>query len=150
MRRSFSRFLRRQKKLGVPLFIHPNNPGGIERTADYYLTNFLGILLESTIAAAKLVFGGVLDRYPNLKICLSHAGGVLPFLLGRLEHGRSIRRRQADIAGSRSRISEEPLRRHHHIPCRYPPFRLGPYASGTCVHGTDYPYDMAETDPVGL
>jgi aminocarboxymuconate-semialdehyde decarboxylase len=75
----------------VPIFIHPNNPSGIDRMKNYYLANFLSYPLESAISAAQLVFGGVLDRYPRLKICLSHAGGVLPFLLGRLEHGRSMR-----------------------------------------------------------
>ena len=148
---SFQPFFEKVEELAVPLFIHPNNPAGIERTPDYYLTNFLGYPLESTIAAAKLVFGGVLDRYPKLKICLSHAGGVLPFLLGRLEHGRSMR----------------PEAGEH---CRHPfPYYLKNFYVDTITFradtlrfvlsimprehvfmGTDYPYDMAETDPVGF
>jgi aminocarboxymuconate-semialdehyde decarboxylase len=101
------------------------------------------------VTAAQFVFGGVLDRYPNLKICLSHAGGVLPFLLGRLEHGQSVR----------------PEARVH---CKYPfqyylknfyvdtitfrpdtlRFVLEVMPEGHVFMGTDYPYDMADTDPV--
>ena len=148
---AFQPFFQKVQELDVPVFIHPNNPAGIERIPNYYLTNFLGYTLESTIAAAKLVFGGVLDRYPNLKICLSHAGGVLPFLLGRLERGQSMR----------------PETGEH---CRHPfpyylknfyvdtityradtlRFVLGVMPPGHVFMGTDYPYDMAETDPVGF
>jgi aminocarboxymuconate-semialdehyde decarboxylase len=59
--------------------------------ADYYLTNFLGFPVDTTLAAVSMVFGGVFDRFPGLKVCLAHAGGVLPFLLGRLEHGQAQR-----------------------------------------------------------
>jgi aminocarboxymuconate-semialdehyde decarboxylase len=148
---AFQPFFQKVQELDVPLFIHPNNPAGIERTADYYLTNFLGYPLESAIAAAKLVFGGVLDRYPNLKICLSHAGGVLPFLLGRLEHGRSIR----PEAGGHCREPFPYYLKNFYVDTitfRADTLRfvLGLMPPGHVFMGTDYPYDMAETDPVGF
>jgi len=148
---AFQPFFEKVQELEVPLFIHPNNPAGIERTPDYYLTNFLGYPLESTIAAAKLVFGGVLDRYPELKICLSHAGGVLPFLLGRLEHGRSIR----PEAGEHCREHFPYYLKNFYVDTityRADTLRfvLGVMPPGHVFMGTDYPYDMAETDPVGF
>jgi aminocarboxymuconate-semialdehyde decarboxylase len=147
----FQPFFEKVEELGVPIFIHPNNPAGIERIPNYYLTNFLGYTLESTIAAAKLVFGGVLDRYPKLKICLSHAGGVLPFLLGRLERGRSMR----PEAGEHCRQPFPYYLKNFYVDTityRADTLRfvLGVMPPGHVFMGTDYPYDMAETDPVGF
>ncbi len=148
---AFHPFFEKAQELDVPIFIHPNNPAGIERMADYYLTNFLGYTLESTIAAAKLVFGGVLDRYPKLKICLSHAGGVLPFLLGRLEHGRSIR----PEAGAQCQDTFPHYLKNFYVDTitfRADTLRfvLDVMPPGHVFMGTDYPYDMAETDPIGF
>ncbi len=146
----FEPYFETVEELGVPIFIHPNNPAGAERVGYYYLANFLAYPLESTIAAAQLVFGGVLDRHPNLKICLSHAGGVLPFLLGRLEHGQSVRPEAQERC-------KHPF--HHYLKNFYVDtitfradtlrFVLEIMPEGHVFMGTDYPYDMADTDPVG-
>jgi aminocarboxymuconate-semialdehyde decarboxylase len=72
---------------GLPLFLHPVEVIGHERLAQYYLTNLLGNPFESAIAAAHLIFGGVLDRFPKLVVCLPHAGGAFPWLVGRLNRG---------------------------------------------------------------
>lgn len=78
-------------ELDVPIFIHPA-PGGIdgplrdERIRKFDLDLSLGFLYEETLAVACLVYGGVLDRHPDLDICLSHGGGACAYMLGRLEH----------------------------------------------------------------
>ncbi len=146
----FQPFFEKVEALDVPIFIHPSTPAGIERVRNYYLANFLAYPLESTVAAAKLVFGGVLDRYPNLKFCLSHAGGVLPFLVGRLEHGQSVRAEAQEHC-------KHPF--HHYLKNFYVDtitfrpdtlrFVLEIMPEGHVFMGTDYPYDMADTDPVG-
>ncbi len=147
---AFQPFFETVENLGVPIFIHPNNPAGIERIHQYYLANFLGLPLESTIAAAQLVFGGVLDRFPGLKICLSHAGGVLPFLLGRLEHGQSVRPEARDHC---RRPFSDYLNHFYVDTITFRPdtlrFVLELMPPGHVLLGTDYPYDMADTDPVG-
>lgn len=77
--------------LDVPVFIHPA-PWGIdgplrdERIRKYDLDLSVGFMFEETIAVAHLVYGGVLDRHPDLDICLSHGGGACAYMLGRLEH----------------------------------------------------------------
>jgi len=146
----FQPFFEKIQELGVPIFIHPNNPAGTERVRHYYLANFLSYPLESAVAAAQLVFGGVLDRYPDLKFCLSHAGGVLPFLLGRIEHGQSVR---PEAQGR----CKHPF--HHYLKNFFVDtitfradtlrFVLEIMPAGHVFMGTDYPYDMADTDPIG-
>ena len=60
-------------------------------SSSYYLGNLIGNPLDTTIAAACLVFGGVLDRHPKLKSCLAHGGGFAPYQAGRWEHGWAVR-----------------------------------------------------------
>ncbi len=145
----FLPFFEQAELLDVPVFIHPDVPLESERMSSCYLVNFLGYPLDSTVAASHLVFGGVLDRYPNLKICLVHAGGVLPFLLGRLEHGQSVR------PEARERC-EHPF--PHYLKNFYVDsvtfrveilrFVLTVMPRGHVFMGTDYPFDMADPDPV--
>ena len=66
----------------LPILLHPLNVIGANRLGNYYLNNFLGNPFDTAIAAAHLVFGGVLDRLPKLEVCLPHAGGALPDLRG--------------------------------------------------------------------
>ncbi|HEY9532511.1 MAG TPA: amidohydrolase family protein [Burkholderiales bacterium] len=73
--------------LGLPMFLHPVFVIGEERLKKFYLTNLLGNPFESAIAAAHLIFGGVLDRFPRLEVVLPHAGGAFPWLVGRLNRG---------------------------------------------------------------
>lgn len=73
--------------LGLPLFLHPVFVIGEQRLRKYYLANLLGNPFEGAIAAAHLMFGGVLDRFPRLEIVLPHAGGAFPWVIGRLERG---------------------------------------------------------------
>ena len=75
------------EKLGAFMFVHPNNVAGADRLKSYYLGNLIGNPLDTTIAAASLFFGGVMDRYPKLKVMLAHGGGFTPYQAPRWEHG---------------------------------------------------------------
>jgi aminocarboxymuconate-semialdehyde decarboxylase len=79
------------EELGAFMFIHPVNVAGADRLKSYYLQNLIGNPLDTTIAAACLVFGGVLDRHPKLKIMLAHGGGFTPYQAARWEHGWAVR-----------------------------------------------------------
>jgi len=74
--------------LDVPIFIHPVDVmGSQDRLKEYHLRNFIGNPLDTTIAVACLIFGGVLDRFPGIKFYLSHVGGFVPWIRGRWQHG---------------------------------------------------------------
>jgi aminocarboxymuconate-semialdehyde decarboxylase len=81
----------RIEALGLPVFLHPVPPNlGGKRLQPFSLTNLMAFPLDTTVAAAHLIFGGVLDRHPNLLIVLPHAGGALLNLIGRLDHGWKV------------------------------------------------------------
>jgi aminocarboxymuconate-semialdehyde decarboxylase len=74
-------------KLNVVFFIHPTFPAGVEAMRDYMLMPLVGFLADTTLAAASLVFGGVVEKFPNIKWVLGHLGGAVPYLAERLDRG---------------------------------------------------------------
>src|SRR6202043_4233842 len=86
----FDPIFARIEALDLPIFLHPLQVVGGPRTAPFYLSNLLSFPFDTTIAACHLIFGGVLDRHPKLQFTLPHAGGVLPNLIGRLDHGWKV------------------------------------------------------------
>ena len=74
-------------RLGAIIHIHPTDPVGVEAMTDYWLMPLVGFLMDTTLAAAKLVFAGVPERYPNIKWVLGHLGGAIPYLAERLDRG---------------------------------------------------------------
>jgi len=79
------------EELGWPIFLHPVDTIGQDRTKKYYLKNLCGNPYDTGVAVAHLIFGGVMDRFPKLEVNLPHAGGTFPWLVGRWEHGRTVR-----------------------------------------------------------
>lgn len=143
-------FWERAEALRLPILVHPHDPLGANRMGDYYLRNLVGNPVETALAGARLIFGGVLQRYPDLRVILSHGGGALPQLVGRLEHGHMVR------TEAKLHISEPltSLRRLYYdtIVFREEPLRnlIETVGVSQVVLGTDYPFDMGEDDPVGL
>ena len=74
-------------RLGAILHIHPTDPVGVEAMTDYWLMPLVGFLMDTTLAAAKLVFAGIPEKYPNIKWVLGHLGGAIPYLAERLDRG---------------------------------------------------------------
>jgi aminocarboxymuconate-semialdehyde decarboxylase len=87
----FEPILAKIEQLNLPVFLHPLQTVGGERTKPWYLSNLLGNPFDAAIAGCHLIFGGVLDRHPKLQICLPHGGGALPMLIGRADHGAQVR-----------------------------------------------------------
>jgi len=79
------------EELGWTIFLHPVDTIGQDRTKKFYLKNLCGNPYDTGIAAAHLIFGGVMDRFPKLEINLPHAGGTFPWLIGRWDHGTKVR-----------------------------------------------------------
>ncbi|MBI2157110.1 MAG: amidohydrolase [Candidatus Rokubacteria bacterium] len=98
-------FWARVEALGVPLFVHPINPAGHGNLHDYRLDLAVGFPFDTTIAAARLIYGGVLERHPRLRICLAHLGGALPALRERLVIGWQVGR---EAFGAAFKITRSP------------------------------------------
>ncbi|WP_442599763.1 amidohydrolase family protein [Neobacillus sp. D3-1R] len=87
---SFIAFFEMAEKWNVPLFIHPWETLGKERMPRHNLMYTVGMPSETALAGASLILGGVMDKFPNLKICFAHGGGSLPYLLPRLDQGWKV------------------------------------------------------------
>jgi len=140
----------RAEALGLPVFLHPVNVIDPERLKDYFLSNLLGNPFDTAIAAAHLVFGGVLDRFPNLTVCLPHAGGAFPYLAGRLNHGWKVR-------PECSHLKDGPLtylRRFTYDTIAHAPDALAYLIATVGVErvmmGSDYCFDMGCERPVEI
>jgi aminocarboxymuconate-semialdehyde decarboxylase len=143
-------FWKAAEDLGVMVLIHPYGPAGSERLSRYFLANIVGNPAEETGAAAHLVYGGVLERHPRLKVCLTHGGGFLPYQIGRQDRG------YASLPGlTATRLTRPPsafLRSfiydtitHDADALRFLVDRVGP---DRVVLGSDYPFPMGDPDPV--
>ncbi|WP_169742809.1 amidohydrolase family protein [Muricoccus aerilatus] len=134
---------------GLLVLVHPHKVVAAERMRSYYLTNLIGNPLETTIAAASLVFGGVIERHPRVRFLLSHAGGFVPFQAGRFRHGWRVRpepraRLKGDPAESLDRLLYDSIT-HAPGPLRFLLEEVGPER---ILFGTDYPFDMGTASGV--
>jgi aminocarboxymuconate-semialdehyde decarboxylase len=73
------------------IMVHPTQVAGMDRYKNYYLNNLIGNPLDSTIAVASVVFGGIVERYPAIKWFFVHGGGMAPWQAGRFSHGWKVR-----------------------------------------------------------
>ena len=80
-------FFEEVDKMGLPVLIHPMAPAGIEAVREYDLIPVLGFVFETTIAVTRMVCSGLLERCKNINLILSHLGGTLPYLIGRIDWG---------------------------------------------------------------
>jgi len=87
----FSRFFQEANRLECSILIHPNNVFMGSRLSSYYLENLIGNPYETTISATRLIVSGFFEKYPKIRVCLSHGGGALPYILGRIRHGSKVR-----------------------------------------------------------
>ena len=147
----FRPFFAAAEELGVLLFLHPLGFTHGHRLSEHYLNNIIGNPIESTIALSHLIFGGVLDAHPGLKLCVAHGGGYLPAYWGRMDH--AFRARE----DCRQHITREPSSYLRQVWLDTLVFDKDELDSLVHTHGpdrlclgTDYPFDMAEPDPVGF
>jgi aminocarboxymuconate-semialdehyde decarboxylase len=148
----FLPFFERCRDLDLAVVVHPNGFTHGDRLASYYMINTVGMPLDSTVFLARMIFGGVLERVPDIKMCVVHAGGYLPSYPARYDHAWRAR---ADV---REFIPDHPpshyLERLHFDSMLYEPRELAilvdRYGPDRVLLGTDYPYDMGEDDPLEL
>jgi aminocarboxymuconate-semialdehyde decarboxylase len=138
------------RDLDVAVFVHPATPLiGQERLTRYYFPLIVGNPLETALAISKLIFGGVLERLPDLRICFAHGGGAFPFTLARLDHGWASR---PEGRAAIPRPPREYARRLYvdslTLAASNLRFLVQEFGAEHVVMGSDYPFDMGEPDPV--
>ncbi|MCL6450880.1 MAG: amidohydrolase [Acetobacteraceae bacterium] len=143
-------FWRLVSELDLPVLVHPYYVGtrrGMER---FYLTNLVGNPFETTLSLADAACGGLLERFPGLKLIFVHAGGAVPYILGRLDHGHRVRpETRAAIVHPPSRYVRQVYfdTITHFGPALQ--YLVDTFGSDRVLLGSDYPFDMADPDPVG-
>ncbi len=145
----FRPFFAAAEELGVLIFLHPLGFTHGQRLSEHYLNNIIGNPIEATIALSHLIFEGVLDQYPGLKLCVAHGGGYLPGYWGRMDHAFRAR------ADCRQHINREPSSYLRQVWLDTLVFDQDQLDSLLRTHGpdklclgTDYPFDMAEPNPL--
>ena len=137
------------EELEWPIFLHPIDTIGPDRTAHYYLRNLLGNPYDTGVAAASLIFGGVLDAFPNLEINLPHAGGTFPWLIGRLDHGTKVRPELSHMKALPStylrRFTDDTIGHNADINT----WLIRTVGADRVILGSDYCFDMGLSDPLG-
>lgn len=132
------------------VLIHPWYNASYPGLEDWYLQNAIGNLLETTIAIERLICAGVLDRHPDLRLLLAHAGGFVPYQAGRLRHAAKVRpelaRARVDPWRYVGQIKFDCLT-HDASALKYLVERVG---VDNVFLGTDLPFDMAEPHPMEL
>lgn len=143
-------FWARAAALRLPVLIHPHYIVGAGRMGGYYLVNLVGNPVETALAGARLLFGGVLERHPDLRVILAHGGGALPYLLGRLDHGDRVR----PETRARAAAPLDGLRRLYYdsivFDARALRYLVETVGAAQVVLGTDYPFDMGEEAPTAF
>jgi aminocarboxymuconate-semialdehyde decarboxylase len=137
-------------ELDVPLFVHPTQPVAAPRTRQYGMQQVIQYVYDTTATVGSLIFSGVLDRFPSLKLILAHGGGFFPYQIGRFD--RIYRNLAAPTAPSqapsayRRRFFYDTIL-HDAAALRYLRDRVG---SDRLLLGTDYPFPVDEPAPVRL
>ncbi len=146
----FEIFWAKAEALGAVVFIHPMGCSLGARLTPYYLSNVIGNPAETTVALAHLIFSGMFDRHPKLKVVAAHGGGYFPFYTARFDHGWRVRPEAHTCAEAPSTY----LKKIWFDSLVYEPAQLEYLirraGAGNVVLGTDFPFDMGMDDPLGL
>ncbi len=142
--KQFEPFWELAEKLKAVILIHPLGSTLGERTVPYYLSNIIGMPLDTTLALSHLIFSGVFDRYPHLKVCAVHGGGYFPAYIGRFDHGYRAR----PESGTMKHPPSEYLQRIYFDTVVFRPDILQGLIKKAGIEqivvGTDYPFDMGD------
>jgi aminocarboxymuconate-semialdehyde decarboxylase len=137
------------RELGAAVFVHPWEMLGRERMPKYWLPWLVGMPAETSLAICSMIFGGVLERLPGLRILFAHGGGAFPATLGRIEHG--FRTRPDLVAVDNPRNPREYLDRIYLDSLVHDPdmlrYMLGLMGAERIALGSDYPFPLGEPVP---
>ena len=149
---SLEAFWATAEELQCLVVLHPDLSLPGRKDARYFLNNLVGNGAETTIAVSHLLFGGVLERHPDLRLCLVHGGAHLPYQAGRLDHG--YRAAPNLTAKHTSQLPSDQLKRLYYDTVTHSPevlrFLLDFAGPEHVVLGSDYPFEMGQPDPVNF
>ena len=142
-------FFEAAQDLGAAILVHPWDMMGTPSMPKYWLPWLVGMPAEQSRAACSLIFGGVLERFPRLKVCLAHGGGSFPYTIGRIEHG--FKMRPDLVATDNPRNPREYLQRLYFdswvADDRALRYLLDTVGVSQVMLGTDYPFPLGEQVP---
>jgi len=145
----FYPFFEKVATLDIPVFIHPANVAGGHRLDAFFFQNMIGNPLDTTITAGSLIFSGIFDRLPSLKIILAHAGGFVPYNIDRWRRGFDM---QPECRQFIKKSPDTYLRNFYYDTISHGPktleFLVSRVGADRVLMGTDYPYDMGDLTPV--
>ena len=147
---AFAPFWKKAEELQALVVLHPLGFSEAKRLSRFSFNNTIGNPLDTTIALHYLIFDGVLERHPNLKILAVHGGGYLAAYSGRIDHAWGAR---SDAHGDLPHPPTSYLKKIYFDSVVFTPYQLAElvrlYGADHIIMGTDYPFDMADYDPIG-
>jgi aminocarboxymuconate-semialdehyde decarboxylase len=143
------------EQLGAAIFIHPWDMVGKERMPKYWLPWLVGMPAETSLAICSMIFGGVLERFPKLRVAFAHGGGAFPFTIGRIEHGFQVR---PDLCATETNLNPRHYLAREGAPARFyvdslvhdPEalrFLCKLFGTQRVALGSDYPFPLGEARP---
>lgn len=145
----FLPFFEKAQALDIPILLHPHYVLAADRLKRHYLMNLIGNPVDTTVAIASLIFGGVMERFPRLKFVCAHAGGATPFIKGRWEHGFN------SLVAFKHELPRPPSEYikglYFDTITHYKPallYMVKDHGADHIVIGSDCPADMGDPDPV--
>jgi aminocarboxymuconate-semialdehyde decarboxylase len=149
---SLQPFFEAAERLGCALFIHPWDMMGEKEMQQYWLPWLVGMPAETTRAICSLIFSGVLERFPKLRIAFAHGGGSFPYTIGRIEHGYAVRPDLVQVHNTvnpRDYLGRFWVDSLVHDPAAFSLLRSSMGDDKICV-GSDYPFPLGEQHPGAL
>ncbi len=137
------------QELNASIFVHPWDMMAKDKMSKYWLPWLVGMPAESSLAICSMIFGGVLERLPNLKVAFAHGGGSFPATIGRIEHGFNVR---PDLVAVDNKVNpREYLKRIYLDTLVHDPmmmdYLVNLMGADQLALGTDYPFPLGELEP---
>ena len=146
----FEPFFAEAEKLGAAIFVHALRPAGQDRIVGPFIEQAVCFPGDVALAAASMITGGIASRHPKLRIAFSHGGGTMPILVPRLTHAwKTFPKAKEALPESPAEVAK----RFYYDDLLFEPravrFLVESFGASQVMVGTDYPFNMGDTDPLG-
>jgi aminocarboxymuconate-semialdehyde decarboxylase len=143
------------EELDAGIFVHPWDMLGSERMPKYWLPWLVAMPAETSLAICSMIFGGVFERFPKLRVAFAHGGGSFPFTIGRVDHAFRVR---PDVIAAENTVSPRRYLAHDGLPARFYvdsllhdadalSLLLKLFGAERIAFGSDYPFSLGEAHP---